>query len=241
MFDVIVFGATFAAAGIAEIHKEKCLVLEERSYAGYEFCGALQFGTELKKPEDEAAARFYSLFMGASPSNFGRETVLYPIFKGSRTIFGAKVVSAEKKGDHFTCTVCGVNGFSVYHAKRIVDTRCSKEQSLEKSYNLLVESKSTPCFEGVLCQRIEPGHRYILRCAVPLSCSFSEGRRIALEIIRRFSPEQKLILSANEFDYAVKEGFPKTEKEILLLPSKSCKNPVLAFEAGLKIGKEIKL
>ena len=49
---------------------------------------------------------------------------------------------------------------------------------------------------------------------------------------------QRLILSAYEFDYHIKEGYPKTQDGILLLPSKAYKNPSLAFEAGQRITEE---
>ena len=60
MYDVIVFGATFAAAGISEKFKEKCLVLERRLQAGYEFYGALRYGAGSDKPlrRKEASALF---------------------------------------------------------------------------------------------------------------------------------------------------------------------------------------
>ena len=46
MYEVIVLGATFAAAGIAEQCKHNCLILERRAQAGYEFFGALQFDVD---------------------------------------------------------------------------------------------------------------------------------------------------------------------------------------------------
>ena len=64
MYDVIVLGATFAAAGIAQQHKEKCLVIERRAQAGYEFFGALDFTVE----ETEIYFRFLFLYsVGVTP------------------------------------------------------------------------------------------------------------------------------------------------------------------------------
>ncbi len=37
MYEIIVLGATYAAAGLARRYREKCLVLESRAEAGYEF------------------------------------------------------------------------------------------------------------------------------------------------------------------------------------------------------------
>jgi len=45
MYEVIVLGATFTAAGIAGKLGKNCLILESRPDAGYEFFGAFHFGT----------------------------------------------------------------------------------------------------------------------------------------------------------------------------------------------------
>ena len=45
-YEIIVLGATFTAAGIAQKYKEKCLIMERSTLAGYEFLSALNFGTE---------------------------------------------------------------------------------------------------------------------------------------------------------------------------------------------------
>ena len=47
-----------------------------------------------------------------------------------------------------------------------------------------------------------------------------------------------MILSADEFDYQVKDGYPKTEGNIFYLPSKAYENPLLAFDAGVSVGEE---
>ena len=49
MYDVIVLGATFAASGIARQYKERCLVIERRAQAGYEFFGP--WVLQWKKPK----------------------------------------------------------------------------------------------------------------------------------------------------------------------------------------------
>ena len=45
-YEIIVLGATFVAAGIAQKYGEKCLIVEKSTTAGREFFGALNFGTD---------------------------------------------------------------------------------------------------------------------------------------------------------------------------------------------------
>lgn len=209
MYDVIVLGATFAAAGIAQHYNEKCLVIERRACAGYEFFGGSDFAKE--------------------------ETEIYSHFKKCHTLFCTDPVSIEKTDDGFACVTHGVQGFYTYHARKVIDTRCSASMSLSKTYNLLISSEEEPIISNCKCQKVDGKNRYVLRCPVPLSCGYAEARALTLDIIKQFSETQRLILSANEFDYRVKVGFPKTENGILYMPSKSYKNPRIAFEAGLEV------
>ena len=208
MYDVIVLGATFAAAGIAQHHKEKCLVIERRAQAGYEFFGALIFSVE--------------------------ETEIYEHFKSCHTLFCTELVSVQNNSDGFACVTHGVQGFHTYYAKKVIDTRCNAEISLTKTYNLLIDSKEKPTFSNCRCEKAAGENRYIVYCPVPLSCGYSEARAAIRDIIEQFSETQRLILSANEFDYHTKEGYPKTKNGILYLPSKAYESPLLAVAAGLE-------
>ncbi|MBQ3075137.1 MAG: hypothetical protein IJC26_03625 [Clostridia bacterium] len=240
MYEVIVLGATAAAAGIAAVYQEKCLVLERRMEAGYEFFGALCLGMTEPFPVDhKTVEKFQKEFFSKDSLPCGRGTILYPFFRGCHTLFGMETVSIENGGEFFTCTVHGVDGYRTYRAKRIVDTRCKISLCSAKSFNLLVESNETPRFDGILCEKADEEERYVLRCPVPLTYSFTEARKIALEVIRRFSPTQRLILSANEFDYTMKDNIPETENGMILLPSKAHNHPISAFEAGVLLGEEM--
>ncbi|MBR4864745.1 MAG: hypothetical protein IKU07_09220 [Oscillospiraceae bacterium] len=203
MFDVIVLGATFVAAGIAKQYKEKCLVLERSAQAGHEFFGALRFLEE--------------------------ESSIYPFFEGSKILFCTELISAEKTEDGFVCLTHGVNGYDSYCAKKIIDTRCSDEMSIYKTFNLLVQSPRAPTFAD---SRQVGEDRYLICCPVSPDVGYAQARAAAREIIQRFSPEQRLILSASGFDYQVKAGYPKTENGIYYLPSKAYDTPALALAAG---------
>ena len=208
MFEVIVLGATFLAAGIAQRYQKECLVIERRAKAGYEF-----FGT------------------------YGSEAHIYPCFKEAVTLFNTEIVSVTRTVSGFSCLTHGVSGYRCLEAKRVIDTRCTAQMSVSKSYNLLVESDKAPEFIGTSYEKGEMEQHYILKCEVPLSCDFIQARRVALNVIERFSENQRLILTADEFDYRVKADYPKTENGILYLPSKAYETPTLAFAAGLE-GKE---
>lgn len=238
MYDVIVFGAGFAAAGIAKVCKKRCLVLERRMEAGYEFFGALNFGTSYNvAPKQKEAEEMQKQFCNnASP--YENSALLYPIFKQCDIYFGTEIVSVEPGSEGFLCTTHGVEGYQTFTAKTIVDTRSIAKNCSTKTFNLLIESKETPEFEGISWKRADADGRVILQIPVPLSCTFYEARKIALEIIEKFSPTQKLILSANEFDYKISASDQDTDG-IRALPSKAYDNPILAYEAGLIFGKEL--
>lgn len=212
MYDVIVLGATFAAAGIAGLCKEKCLVIERRAQAGYEYFGALDFSVD--------------------------ETEIYSYFKSNNILFCTEIVSVQKNDNVFECVTHGAQGFCTYYAKKVIDTRSNAKMSLSKTFNLLIDSKEEPFFSRCYWKKAKEKNRYIVYCPVPLSYGYAQARASAQDIIKQFSKTQRVILSAHEFDYHIKEDFPKTQNGILYLPSKLYKNPQLAFEAGLKIGKE---
>ena len=212
MYDIIVLGATFAAAGIARHCKETCLVIEPSARAGYEFFGALNFTVE--------------------------ETEIYAHFKHCHTLFCTEVVSVQKNDNGFACVIHGVQGFFTYYAKKVVDTRSNAEMSLSKTYNLLIESKEEPTLLNCRLEKTKRENRYIVYCPVPLSCGYAEARAAVRDLVGQFSITQRVILSADEFDYHIKEEYPKTRDGILLLPSKAYKNPKLAFEAGQRIVEE---
>lgn len=240
MYDVIVFGATFAAAGIAEKFKEKCLVLERRLQAGYEFYGALRYGAGYDKPlrRKEASDLFEKFQKNGTP--YGNDTLIYPFFKQCTTLFGTEIVSVEKNGDAFLCTVHGVDGYKTFFSKAVVDTRFHAKYALSKTFNLLMESKDFPHFDGILAKAADSEGRFVLQVPVPLSFTFQEARKEALKIVGKFSSTQKLIYSANEFDYRASDNLSPEENGVRLFPSKAFKNPVQAFEGGLILGEEMK-
>ena len=207
MYEVIVLGATFAAAGIASKLKENCLVIERRSEGGYEFFGGQFF---------------------ANTENLS----VYPFLKECNTVFCTDVCSVQKTESGFVCKTHGVDGFVSYNAKRVIDTRTTAAICSSKTYAMLIESKEQPCFNNAICQAAKGENRYIVELPVPINCSFSEARIKALELVKGFSSTQRLILLADDFCYTVKGGYPKTENGIYHIPSAAFETPSLAFGAG---------
>lgn len=238
MYETIVLGATFLAAGIAARQKKSCLIIEPTFQAGYEFFGALDFGTGYEDaPKTQEGAALHQQFFEEGVTPYMRNTYIYPILQESNVLFGTQVVAIEKQEEGFLCKVYSVDGYSSFFAKHIIDTRCNEGVSAAKTYNLLVESNAAPQIEGVEVRSTGIDRHYVLRCPVPLSCDHSQARAVAEETVRQFSEAQKLILLADEFDYQVKQAQPDAVNGICILPSKAYKNPVCAFEAGLGVQK----
>ena len=234
MFEVIVLGATFAAAGIAQTCQKSCLILECSTRAGNEFFGALNFGKNYEAPVcKDAAVQLQKKLLDSGL--YGGERNLYPYFQNTNILFQTAVVSVKSVDGHFVCLTHGIDGYASFEAKRVIDTRSRDSLCCSKTYNLLVESLEIPLFPGVTTEKAPGNNRYILRCAVPADCSYQEARKTAFGVMQNFAEDQKLILSADVFDYKIKEGYPKNEEGILYLPSKAFDNPALAFQAGLEV------
>lgn len=233
MYEVIVLGATFAAAGIAHTYKKSCLILEQSLQAGSEFFGALQYGTGYEKPVQGEAAALQKRF--AESNIYSCDAEIYPYLQEADILFGSKIVSVERTETGFLCTAHGVEGFCTFTAKQVIDTRCDEKMSHCKTFNMLVESKQTPAFSGVTAEKAGMEDHYVLRFPVALSCGYAEARAAAKTVVEQFSESQKLLLSAWMFDYQVQEGYPKIGNGILYLPSKLYENPVMAFAAGLEV------
>ena len=234
MYEVIVLGATFAAAGIAQRYKEQCLILEQSQQAGGEFFGALHFDLGYTEPPKNSDA--LSLWKNYSDGSiFDRCRDIYPLLRQAKVLFDAQLVSVEQTKEGYACVTYGVEGFCTHWAKQVIDTRSTDAMASAKTYNLLIDSKEPPAFEGICGEEIGGKGLYVLYLPVPLSCSYAEARSAAKKVILGFSETQKLILLASEFDYQIPEDYPKMNAGIRCLPSKAYKHPALAFEAGLEV------
>ncbi len=234
MYEVIVLGATFAAAGIAQQYKEKCLILEPSLQAGNEFFGALHFGLTCKnRPQNSEAQELWERFSNNIIYENCRE--IYPYLQQVNVLFDVQLVSVQQTEQGFECVTYGVEGFNTHQAKRVIDTRSSEKVSSAKTFNLLIESKEAPAFPGIFWEATGIQDYYVLRLPIPLSYGYPEARAAAKKVIAEFAETQKLILSASVFDYQIMADYPKMIEGVRYLPSKAYDHPALAFEAGLEV------
>ena len=244
MFDVIVLGATFAAAGIAGGLKERCLILERGTTAGNEFFEALHFGKDYEIPAETARGQqFQQAFLERGVFSQDRTCVyecrriLYQLLKETNIRFSAEVIDIQKVEDYFVCKTYEVDGYHTYTAKNVVDTRSKSEISTSKTYNFLIESVDAPVFSGICAEKWGYENQYVLKCPVPLSCGYEKARELVRDVIGQFDETQKLVLLANGFDYQIRPDLPEQEAGVFLLPSKQYRNPVLAYDAGVCFGE----
>lgn len=236
MYETVVLGATFLAAGIATRQKKKCLILEPSFQAGYEFFGALNFGADDNvQPKTEEGQALQKRFWGNGVTAYMRNTYIYPLLQEGNVLFGTQILSVEKKDGAFLCKTFGVDGYSSFTAKNVIDTRCTEKLCSGKTYNLLMESNTLPQIPGIKGENTGVDGHYVLRCPVSLGCGYGQAREAAEKVVRQFSEGQKLILLADEFDYQVAEVLPEAAGGVRLLPSKAYNDPVCAFEAGLEV------
>ncbi len=234
MYDVIILGATYLGAGLAQYYKEKCLVVEAEHRAGYEFHGTLQefpAGT----PKHEAACQLQKM-LTEKPGIHESHPAIYPWFQDCQILFGTRVADIQKEEAGFSCTLHGSRGFETYRAKAVIDTRCSDSMCESKTYNFLMESPTLPHFPGTVCTETSVPNRYLVACPLPPDCDFPTARQAMAAVMAQFAPEQRLILSASVFAYTLKAGYPKKEKGILYFPSVLRKTPAEAMDMGLQMG-----
>ena len=240
-YEIIVLGATFAAAGIAQKYGQKCLIVERSTQAGYEFLGALHFGTDYtEEPVTEEAKNLLKIFKQKKAFSEDRiclydcATPFYKVLEGKNVLLNTEIISVEKNENGFTCTFHSVSGYRTFKAKKIIDTRVHNNMCNAKTYNFSIDGRgdlvNTP---SVICEKWGFEHNYILRCPVLLNADYTDARKAVNEYIKNLPEGFKLLYMADTFDYEVKSGYPKYIDDVLYMPSKAYKNPILAFDAGM--------
>ena len=114
-YEVIILGATFAAAGLIEKYKEKALILERRPQAGYEFFNAINFGSNYEKElkSNEAKLLFESF---KSKNIFADERIcifdcaydFYKCLADKNVLLNMQIISIQKRTEWLfgNCTRC---------------------------------------------------------------------------------------------------------------------------------------
>ena len=242
LYDVIVLGATFTAAGISASLGDKCLVLESRPQAGYEFLNALSFGTDydIHVQTDQAnrlAEEFHArgVFAGGIPCLFPCAPALYKLLQDKPVLLNMQILSVEHDADAFTVTAHGVSGYRHFRAKAVVDTRTPKEQIRSRTLNLLLSCPDgqLPALEGgIIAQPTAIPTEFILKCPMPPACDYLQARTAIAALIRQLPDGFKVNLVADCFDDVLAAPRP-SQKGVQLLPSKQFANPLRAFDAGV--------
>ena len=246
-YDVIVLGATFTAAGLLQEYGDKCLVLERRPQAGYEFLNAIKFGAGYNKPlQTEQAKALYEAFC-AKKAFYGERVMLfdcagpfYRLLEGKNVMLNMEIVSVDAKDGGFEVTAHGVSGYRTYTANKVIDTRVHDEMIEKKSLNILVYSETKAPFtapEGTSTEQWGYADDILLKCPVPVNANYIEARKAAMAVVEKLPADYKLLLVPDMFDCTLCGTYPTEKDGIVYLPSLAYENPLLAFDAGVLYAK----
>ena len=245
-YDVIVLGATFAAAGIVEALGDRCLIIERRPQAGYEFINSLKFGCGYNKTlKTDVAKSLYRKFEQNGAFNGDRVCLFecaphfYSLLLDKNVLLSTEIVSVEKVDDLFTVTTHGVSGYRVHKAKTVIDTRTLPDEITEKWLNFIVNTDSgSKLPEGLDIKSFGYECDTVIRCKVSLDDDYKDARKKVFNLAATLQG-YKVAMVADEFEYSFKGEAVKSGNGIILMPSQSFANPLLAFDAGVILGGEL--
>ncbi len=233
MYDVAIFGATFACAGFLSAYKGRGIVIERNTLCGYEFINALKKGTcfEEKATTEEGVAFYKKLqkrgVFERDFNLFDSSVPLYECFENKNVCLATQICDVQRCEEGFEIKVFNSGGFDVVKAKQIIDTTCHDEMVISKTLNAIVKSADFLEESGI-------DERKILKCRVDVKDDFFAARaKLKAEL------EKGMIADyiAPVFDFVTGENILRKE-EITYITSVSFKNPLLAFDAGCRLAKE---
>lgn len=245
-FDVIVLGATFLGAGIAEALGDRCLMIDRRPQAGYEFINSLKFGHRFDNPLKTEAARSLledfkqnGAFEGDRICLFECAPHFYSLLLDKNVLLNTEIISVEHNDDGFTVTTHGVSGYRVHKAKTVIDTRSLPDAATEKYLNFIVNTDK----DATLPDRLDTekfGYECdtVVKCRVDMSDGYQTARKKVFDIADTLEGF-KVAMVADEFEYSFKDNNKSTSDGITHLPSQSFENPLLAYDAGVILGGEL--
>lgn len=247
-YAVIVLGASFAAAGIAQALGSRCLVLEAGPAAGAEFLGALHFGDDYAAPLQSAAAnelREEFAQRGAFTAD-GRICLLdcaapfYRRWQEKELLLNTAVACIEKNAEGFAVLSHGAAGFRRWQAACVIDTRTARQDIACKTFNALITGRdgNTAPPQRIDVQRWGYESDWMLQCPVAADADFAAART-ALEAQLEQLEHHRLLLMAEDFACTVHTAGPYLRDGIVCLPSCAYRNPLLAFDAGVLYGEEV--
>ncbi len=246
-YGVLVLGATFAAAGLAQALGSRCLVVDRRGQTGWEFLGALNFGTAYDRPLAGVAAqrlqeewtqrgcfaadgRVDLLDCGAS---------LCRRLEGADVLLNSAPAAVEKTPEGFAVTTHGTAGFRRWLADRVIDTRCPAAAVAGKSYHALLHAETPAALpQGLLMERWGGEGDFVLKCPVPVDASFPQARAALQAQLQQLPAAYRPVLTADTFA-CVPGEMPPQEDGVEYLISCGYANPLLAYDAGVRYGEEV--
>lgn len=245
-FDVIVLGATFLGAGIAEALGDRCLIVERRPQAGYEFINSLKFGHGYEKALKTQAAKALLknfeqniAFTGDRVCLFECAPHFYSLLLDKNVLLNTEIISVERSGDAFTVTTHGVSGYRVHKAKTVIDTRSLPDAATEKHLNFIVNTdKDIKLPDGLDTEKFGYECDTVVKCKVDLNDCYQVARKKVFDIATTLEGF-KVAMVADEFEYSFKDNNKSTSDGITLLPSQSFENPLLAYDAGVILVGEL--
>lgn len=245
-YEAIVLGATFTGVAIAEALGERCLIIERRPQAGYEFINSLKFGSDYDKTLKSDAAK--SLLKSFEQNNaFNNDRIclfecvphFYSLLLNKNVLLNTEIVSIEHHSNLLTVTTHGVSGYRVHKAKSIIDTRALPDAVTYKFLNFIVNTdRDINLPEGLNTESFGYECDTVIKCKLDLIDDYKTARRKVFDIATSLEG-YKVAMVADEFEYVFKDKTLKTENGITFLPSQSFANPLLAFDAGVILGGEL--
>lgn len=245
-YKVIVLGATFLGEGIAEVLGDKCLIIERRPQAGYEFINSLKFGHDYEKPLKTHAAKSLfenfkqnGAFMGDRICLFECAPHFYSLLLNKNVLLNTEIISVEHNVNGFSVTTHGVSGYRVHKAKSVIDTRSLPDAATEKYLNFIVNTdKGAKLPDGLDVERFGYECDTVVKCRVDLNDGHNAARKKVFDIATSLEGF-KVAMVADEFEYSFKDSNKTTSDGITFLPSQSYANPLFAFDAGVIFGGEL--
>jgi len=246
VYNVIVLGATFAAAGLAAVYGDACMILEDRPQAGYEFINAIKFGTDYAtQPQSEEAKKMQKLleekgaFAEGRVNLFPFGSLIYRQLTGKNVLLNVKTVSIRQVDAGFEVEVYGVSGYRTFKAKRIIDTTANRIKLSKKTLNLLM-AELPPA--GILpAEALEEawGHpgQCVAKIPVAKDADYPQARQAVAAFLRQLPESCKMITFADCFDCQTEGAYPVERDGVVYLPSVGYANPVLAFDGGVLFGR----
>lgn len=225
MFDerceVLILGATVAAAGILAAAGQKAVIVESRPDAGYEFFGALRTvrGKHIS-PVTEKGIALHKRF-SARDSLRACTPLFYATLQGGRVYLSARVLDISRQEEGFAVTVCDASGERRIFAQHLVDTRAEARYITAKRLNVLFMSGRVAGID------------------LPAEADMTEARRQLAEKLPELAAGEEIVAVADEFDLTLADFRTLEYDGILRIASAGYADPISAFDAGVLLGEEL--